>query len=36
MNTGLTEAQMKDFIAVLKSKVGTSLPDTFPALRHID
>ena len=23
MNTGLTEAQMKDFIAVLKSKVGT-------------
>src|SRR5215472_4350417 len=23
MNTGLTEAQMKDFIAVLKSKIGT-------------
>ena len=23
MNTGLTEAQMQDFIAVLKSKVGT-------------
>jgi 4-carboxymuconolactone decarboxylase len=23
MNTGLTEAQMKDFISVLKSKVGT-------------
>jgi hypothetical protein len=23
MNTGLTEAQMKDFISVLTSKVGT-------------
>jgi 4-carboxymuconolactone decarboxylase len=23
MNTGLTEAQMKEFIAVLKAKVGT-------------
>ena len=32
MNTGLTEAQMKDFIAVLKSKVGTKEAESADAI----
>src|SRR5207244_8919299 len=32
MNTGLTEAQMKDFIAVLKAKVGTQEAESADAI----
>ena len=32
MNTGLTEAQMKEFIAVLKSKVGTQEAESASAI----
>ena len=32
MNTGLTEAQMKDFIAVLQSKVGTKEAESADAI----